>query len=511
MKSINSLSDRALLVILDGYGINDNDNKNAVKDAFTPNIDGLFKDYPFTTIEAGGQKVGLPKGVPGNSEVGHINLGAGKPVRQDLVRINESIEKGEFANLPKLEELRQVALKGSKRIHIMGLLSNGGVHSHITHIKEVFKAINKEDSLEIFFHAFMDGRDTASDIGQTFIDDLLSEPGFTFASMQGRSIGMDRDRRWEKIEKAYNMFTGLGPIKEISPAEYLKEEYANGRFDEFIEPNLFHKDYAMKDGDSVFMVNFRPDRAIQITLALTDPKFNEFKRVFIPHYYLCMTPYVTEEVELPILFDKEPISGGLSEYLSNLGKAQFKIAETEKYAHVTFFFNGGRKKPFPKEEQVLIPSPKQVKTYDELPEMSALKVKDRLLEALEDQSFTFYLVNFANSDMVGHTGNYSAAVKAVEVLDKCVGELMKKCEEQNVTMLLTADHGNSDVMVYPDGKPHTSHTGAPVPFCVFHPSLKNQNLETNGSDFALMDVSPTILKVLGIDQAPTFVGKPIFK
>lgn len=511
MKSIHSISDRALLVILDGYGINDNNQKNAVKDAQTPNIDKLFKNFPFTTIEAGGPKVGLPKGVVGNSEVGHMNLGAGKPVRQDLVRINESIEKGNFATLPQLEELRQSALKGSKRIHIMGLLSDGGVHSHIDHIKEVFKAINIEESLEIYFHAFMDGRDTASDVGLNYINDLMKEPGFTFASMQGRSIGMDRDRRWEKIEKAYRMFTGEGSIKEVTPEQYLKEEYEKGRFDEFIEPNLFHKDYAMKDGDSVFMINFRPDRAIQITLAMTDPNFKEFQRSFTPHYFLCMTPYVPDEVKLPILFDKEPIAGGLTDYLSNLGKAQFKIAETEKYAHVTFFFNGGQKKPFPKEEQVLIPSPQEVKTYDELPEMSAFKVKDRLLQALEDHSFTFYLVNFANSDMVGHTGNYAAAVKAVEVLDQCVGELVKKCEEQNIAMIITADHGNSDVMVYPDGKPHTSHTGAPVPLCVFHPSLKNQNIELNGSDFALMDVSPTVLDILGIEQAPTFVGKPIFK
>ncbi len=511
MDSVKSLSQRALLVILDGYGINENNTKNAIKDANTPNLDNLFKHYPFTTIEAGGQKVGLPKGVVGNSEVGHMNLGAGKPVRQDLVRINEAIEKGTFSELPKIKELKEVASKSSKRIHVMGLLSDGGVHSHINHIKEVFKALNKDSDLEIFFHAFMDGRDTAANVGGKYIEDLLNEPGFHFASMQGRSIGMDRDRRWEKIEKTYQMFTGKGPISDLSPMEYLKSEYDKGRTDEFLEPALFDKDHAMREGDCVFMINFRPDRAIQITLALTDPTFKEFERPFMSAYYLCMTPYVPDEVELPILFDKERVPGGLSEYLSELGKAQFKIAETEKYAHVTFFFNGGEKKPFPKEEQVLIPSPKEVNTYDEKPEMSAFQVRDQLIEALGDKSYTFYLVNFANSDMVGHTGKYEAAVKAIETLDQCVGDLMKKCEEEGIAMLLTADHGNSDQMVYPDGSPHTSHTGAPVPFAIFHPKLKDSTIKAQGNDFALMDVSPTVLNVLGIDQAPTFVGKPIFK
>lgn len=511
MNSVKSISDRALLVILDGFGINDNDTKNAIKDAHTPNIDRLFKHYPFTTIEAGGQKVGLPKGVVGNSEVGHMNLGAGKPVRQDLVRINEAIDNGSFPSLSKLKELKETASKNTKRIHVVGLLSDGGVHSHINHIKEVFKALNSDSELEVFFHAFMDGRDTAANVGGKYIEDLQKEPGFKFASMQGRSIGMDRDRRWDKIENAYKTFTGKGNISDLSPMDYLKAEYDAGRTDEFLTPTLFDKDSAMKEGDCVFMINFRPDRMIQISLALTDPNFKEFDRPFMPAYYLCMTPYIPDEVELPILFDKERVPGGLSEYLSEKGYAQFKIAETEKYAHVTFFFNGGEKKPFPKEEQVLIPSPKEVNTYDEKPEMSAIEVKDRLISALDDKSYTFYLVNFANSDMVGHTGKYDAAVKAIETLDQCVGDLMAKCEEENITMLLTADHGNSDQMTYPDGSPHTSHTGAPVPFCIFHPSLKDSNIKADEKDFALMDVSPTILNALGIEQAPSFEGEPIFK
>ncbi|WP_164848318.1 2,3-bisphosphoglycerate-independent phosphoglycerate mutase [Halobacteriovorax sp. HLS] len=510
MKSIKNLSDRALLVILDGYGINDSDYKNAIKAADTPNLDKLFKQYPFTKIEAGGVKVGLPKGVIGNSEVGHMNLGAGRPVRQDLVRINESIEAGKFHELEKIKELKQAARKSNKRIHIMGLLSDGGVHSHINHIKHTIEALNSEGDLEVFFHAFMDGRDTARDVGAKYIQDLLTIPNFTFASIQGRSVGMDRDRRWEKIKLCYDTFTANAKISELSPIEYLENEYQEGRFDEFITPALLDKSGAMKDGDSIFFINFRPDRAIQLSLCFNDPKFKEFERTFIPHYFLCMTPYIPDEVQLPILFDKEKLSGVMSEYVSSLGLKQFKIAETEKYAHVTFFFNGGKKETFPNEEHFLIPSPKEVSTYDQMPQMSAYKVTDKLLEKLEDESIKFYLVNFANSDMVGHTGNFEAAVKAVETLDKCVEKLLEKCEKENVTLLLTADHGNSDQMAYEDGSPHTSHTNSLVPFCVFHPSLKECDYKINPGEHALMDVSPTILYVMGKEIPSYFSGKNIF-
>lgn len=509
MTTLKKLSDRTLLVILDGYGINKNQVKNAIKDAKTPNLDSLFSLYPFTTIEAGGESVGLPKGVIGNSEVGHMNLGAGKPIRQDLVRINESIENGSYSSQPKLIELIDTAKKNTKRIHLFGLLSDGGVHSHINHIKETILTLSKENDLEIYFHAFMDGRDTQQDVGGKYIEELLQTPGFTFASMQGRSIGMDRDRRWEKIKYCIDTFSGLGKISKVHPTEYLKSEYAAGRFDEFVEPILFDEKYKMKDGDCLFFLNFRPDRAIQLSLALNDPNFSEFKIAWKPAYFLCMTPYIPDEVKLPILFDKEKIEGGLSEYLSSKKIKQFKIAETEKYAHVTFFFNGGEKNPFEGEVHKLIPSPKEVSTYDQKPEMSAYEVTENLLTAMDDD-FSFLLVNFANSDMVGHTGKYEAAVKAIEALDVCVGKLMKKCEEKSITLLLTADHGNSDQMVYEDGSPHTSHTGAPVPFCVFHPSLKGQNLERNTKASALKDVAPTVLYSLGIDFPPTFEGHQIF-
>ncbi len=511
LKSIKNISDRALLVILDGYGITDSDNKNAVMHANTPTLDNLFKHYPYTTIEAGGEKVGLPKGVAGNSEVGHMNLGAGRPVRQDLVRINESIEKGTFSTLPMMNELKESARKASKRIHIMGLLSDGGVHSHIDHIKETIKALSSEGDLEIFFHAFMDGRDTARDVGHKYVEEMTKIKECQFASMQGRSIGMDRDRRWEKIKLAYDTFTGSGSVTKSTPMEYLRSEYNKDIYDEFITPVLFGEDKAMKEGDSIFFINFRPDRAIQLSLCFNDPSFKEFERSFLPNYFLCMTPYIPDEVELPILFNKESLSGTMSEYVSSLGYKQFKIAETEKYAHVTFFFNGGKKDPFKNEEHFLIPSPKEVSTYDQKPEMSAYLVTDKLVEKLEDKETKFFLVNFANSDMVGHTGKFDAAIKAVEALDKCVQRLIEKCDSEGVALLLTADHGNSDQMVYADGSPHTSHTNSLVPFSVYHRDLKDCDFEVNGKEHALMDVSPTVLNILDIECPSSFTGKSIFK
>tara|TARA_Y100000590_G_scaffold469529_1_gene657565 strand:+ start:4877 stop:6472 length:1596 start_codon:yes stop_codon:yes gene_type:complete len=509
-KTLKAISDKVLLVILDGFGINQNSTKNAIKDANTPNIDHLFSSYPFTTIEAGGEKVGLPKGVCGNSEVGHMNLGAGRPVRQDLVRINESIENGSFENLELLKTLKEKASKKTKRIHLLGLLSNGGVHSHIDHFKKVISSLSKDNDLEVFFHAFMDGRDTQKSIGHTFIEELNKTPGFNFASMQGRSIGMDRDRRWEKIKAAMDCFEGRGHISNLAPAEYIQEQYKKEKFDEFIEPALFNKDWAIQNEDCIFFMNFRPDRAVQLSLAYNDPDFKEFKREITPGYFLCMTPYIPDEVELPILFDKEKIKGTLGEYFSKKGIKQFKIAETEKYAHVTFFFNGGEKKPFKDEEHFLIPSPKEVETYDLKPEMSAPEVTKELVSRIDKGEHQFYLVNFANSDMVGHTGNYEAAIKAIETLDESVGQLMKVCELNNVCMLLCADHGNSDQMVYEDGSPHTSHTGAPVPFSVFHKDLKATELKGH-QDKALMDVAPTILHAMGIEFPKEFTGTTIFE
>lgn len=513
MQTIQNLSPRVLLVVMDGFGMSQNENMNAIKAANTPNLDNIFAHYPLTTIQPGGEAVGLPKGVAGNSEVGHLNLGAGRPVRQDLVRINECIEKNALRDLDRMKELIQKAKAGTKRIHLMGLLSDGGVHAHINHLKEILKILREHADLQIYLHAFMDGRDTAKDKGVQYIKEILECPGFVFASMGGRSIGMDRDRRWPKIELAYKTMIGEGMTTSMKPQDYILEEYKKGNFDEFITPVLFAKDGAIRNGDCVFFFNYRPDRARQITLAMNDPKFKEFPVTVKPGYFLCMTPYVPDELpNLPILFDKEKIKGTLAEYISKIGKKQFKIAETEKYAHVTYFFNGGEETPFPGEERCLVQSPREVATYDEKPEMSANEVTDNLLKALDDKSFSFYLVNYANADMVGHTGNFDAAVKAVEAVDQCIGRLWKKCEEENVTMILTADHGNADQMIYDEGGQHTSHSDSEVPFCVVHPKLRDQNIMVNTESkiLALKDVAPTVLKILNIPKPKDFSGNSIF-
>lgn len=513
MQSIQGLSPRVLLVIMDGFGQNTADLKNAILHAHKPQLDSIFAHFPLTTIQPGGEAVGLPKGVAGNSEVGHLNLGAGRPVRQDLVRINEAISNNTFKDFPRFQELIETALKGNKRIHLMGLLSDGGVHSHINHLKEILKNLNQYSNLQVFLHAFMDGRDTQKDQGVRYIKEILECPGFVFASMQGRSIGMDRDRRWEKIEHAYKMIVGQGEKSNLKPDAYILNEYKKGIYDEFITPALFSQAGKIEEGDTVFFFNYRPDRARQITLAMNDPHFKEFPVTVRPGYFLCMSPYVQEELPLlPVLFDKEKIQETLSAYLSGLNRKQFKIAETEKYAHVTYFFNGGEEKPFPGEERCLVPSPREVATYDEKPEMSAFEVTKKLSEALLDKSFTFYLVNFANADMVGHTGNYTAAISAIEAVDKCVGELKEVCAQNNITMLLTADHGNADQMIYEEGGAHTSHTDALVPFCIVHPKLFDVPMMLNDENKfpALKDVAPTIIKILNLPRPPSFTGHSIF-
>ncbi len=514
MHSIQGLSPRVLLLILDGFGHNpDTSHQNAIRTAKKPNIDEVFSHYPFTTIQPGGEAVGLPKGTAGNSEVGHLNLGAGRPVRQDLVRINEVISRSALGDMPRFQELIQTAKKGNKRIHLMGLLSDGGVHAHINHLKEILRLLGEHSDLRIFLHAFMDGRDTARDKGVKYVKDILQHPGFVFASMQGRSIGMDRDRRWEKIERAYKCMTGQSGKTLVKPEEYVLSEYKKGIYDEFITPVLFSEEGAIREGDSMFFFNYRPDRAKQITIALNDKNFNAFPVPVRPGYFLCMTPYVPDECpDLPVLFDKEKIRGGLAEYLSKIGKNQFKIAETEKYAHVTYFFNGGEEHPFPGEERCMIQSPRDVATYDEKPEMSSVEVTDKLINALRDKKFSFYVVNYANADMVGHSGNFDATVKAIEALDVCVGRLKTVCAEENITIILTADHGNADQMTYEDGATHTAHSEAEVPFCIIHPKLRDQNIMVNQDSkiLALKDVAPTVLKILNINKPQEFTGQSVF-
>ena len=508
--SVNGLTKKALLVICDGLGFSDNEIKNAVRDAKTPTLDTLIQKFPHTTLEPGGVLVGLPKGVAGNSEVGHMNIGAGRPVRQDLVRINEAIAQDSFKDLEKFKELIEKTKLKTNRLHLMGLLSDGGVHSHIDHIKYILRALEGL-GLQVFFHAFMDGRDTIQTNGIHYLNELKEIGGFTFASMQGRSIGMDRDRRWEKIEHAYKVMTGSGKITENSPENYIQDQYAEEIFDEFITPVLFDKESAIQQDDSIFFVNFRPDRAKQISQCFCDKKFPHFDTPIKPSSYLCMSPYIDEEFpEVPILFNRENVKGTLAEYLESQNLKHLKIAETEKYAHVTYFFNGGREEPFKGEERVLINSPKDVATYDLKPEMSAQKVLQELSKKLSDDK-SVYIVNFANPDMVGHTGNYEAAIKAVETIDNCLKQLKKRCFEEDIAMLITADHGNCDQMVHPDGSPHTSHSNARVPFILVHKKLENLEIEMKKEDNALMDISPTIIHLLGLEKPKSFVGTTVFK
>ena len=508
---IEASSNQVLLCICDGMGYSKNREKNAVADANTPTLDHLYNHYPFTTIIPGGESVGLPKGVAGNSEVGHMNLGAGRPVRQDLVRINEAIAKNTLEQMEKFQEIIKTAKEKSKRLHLMTLLSDGGVHSHINHLKAILEILKNYPELEIYLHAFMDGRDTPRTNGVNYLKDILSVNHFKFASMQGRSIGMDRDRRWEKIQKAYDMMTGKSCVTDEDPISYIESQYKNEVFDEFIEPMLFDKNAAIESDDCVFFLNFRPDRAKQISTVFCDKNFKEFKNDIIPTYFLCMSPYIDEELpHVPILFNREKVKNTLSEYLSSLGKKQLKIAETEKYAHVTYFFNGGEESPFSLEERILIDSPKDVATYDQKPEMSAYKVLTSLLEKLDDKSFSLYVVNFANPDMVGHTGNYEATIKAMQVIDECIKKLSDKCLENNISMLITADHGNADQMTHEDSSAHTSHSKADVPFCLVQKDLTKDKVKIRSNECALKDVAPTILKILGIKKHDMMSGESIF-
>lgn len=501
---------QVLLCICDGMGESENTTKNAVKDALTPQLDAIKNEYLWTTIVPGGEAVGLPKGVAGNSEVGHMNLGAGRPVRQDLVRINEAVANKTLESMDMFQKLLSVTTQGSKRLHLFILLSDGGVHSHIEHLKAVLEITKKNPEIQVYLHAFMDGRDTPKTNGEKYLEDIQNFGGFNFASMQGRSIGMDRDRRWEKIQNAYDTMTGKGQLTSLSPEDYLKSQYQNEIYDEFITPVLFDKDYAIKNEDSVFFLNFRPDRAKQISTVFCDKNFQEFSNDVIPNFYLCMSPYIDEEFpEVPILFNREKIQGTLSEYLSEKGLKQLKIAETEKYAHVTYFFNGGEEQPFDGEKRILINSPKDVATYDLKPEMSAPKVLSALKEELKNKEISVFVVNFANPDMVGHTGNYEASVKAMEYIDTCIGELKKSCLENDIAMLITADHGNCDQMVYEDGSPHTSHSGADVPL-IFVNNERPNKIADKGSK-ALKDIAPTILYLLGIENHPLMSGETIVK
>lgn len=497
-----------LLMILDGFGIAGK-NGNAIFSAKKPNLDKIFASNPITQIHASGLDVGLPNGQMGNSEVGHTNIGAGRIVHQELTRITKSIEDREFFNNVQLSLAIDNAIKNNTSLHVMGLLSDGGVHSHNHHLYAILELAKRKGLGRVYIHAFLDGRDTPPTSGKGYLKeciDKIKEIGVgQVVSIIGRYYAMDRDKRWERVQKAYDALVyGKGQHFDC-PINGVEESYNKGVTDEFVEPIVCSDDITINEDDSVIFFNFRPDRARQITRALVDPNFNGFKREkFFPLTFVCMTQYDITMPNVEVAFKPESLTNTFGEYISNKGLKQLRIAETEKYAHVTFFFNGGVEKVYPNEERILVNSPK-VATYDLQPEMSAYEVTQKVIEAINSEKFDVIILNFANCDMVGHTGVFDAAVKAVEAVDTCVGKVVETMNSHNGVTLITADHGNAERMYDENGKPFTAHTTNPVPFCVVG---YNCELRETGR---LADITPTMLHILGLDKPQEMTGSSLIK
>jgi 2,3-bisphosphoglycerate-independent phosphoglycerate mutase len=509
------LNKPVVLIVLDGWGINTTKEANAIAEARAPIYESLLRDWPHTQLQASGEAVGLPDGQMGNSEVGHLNLGAGRIVYQDSTRISKSIREGDFFKNPVLLTAMESVKQSERTLHLMGLLSNGGVHSRLDHIFALFDMVKAQGITNVYFHAFLDGRDTppSSAIGFiTALEEHFSKIGIgAIATVSGRYYAMDRDKRWERVQKAYEaMVMGEG-IRKYSAVEAVKQSYDHNRTDEFVIPTVILKPKTirplatMRDGDSVIFCNFRSDRAREITRTLTDSEFQGFKRQMFPKLssFVCLTTY-DEAFALPVAFAPVRLTNILGEILSSHGLRQLRIAETEKYAHVTFFFNGGEETPFPLEDRILIPSPRDVATYDKKPEMSAREITDALVKHITSGQYGFILANYANPDMVGHTGVLEAAIKAVEVLDECLGRVLRAAQEAGSYVLITADHGNLEMMSDSStGQPHTAHTTDPVPFIVIKEKV---NLRKGG---LLADVAPTVLDLLGIDKPADMTGSSL--
>ena len=491
---------------MDGFGINPGAKGNAIEAANTPNLTKLFKENPFTTIGASGLDVGLPDGQMGNSEVGHTNIGAGRVVYQMLVKISKSIQDGEFFNIKVLKDAMENCKKNGTALHLMGLLSDGGVHSHIEHLFGLLEMAKREGLDKVYVHCIMDGRDVSVTSGVGFIKDLQAEMAKLgtgkIASISGRYYAMDRDFAWDRVEKAYSAMVYGEGVMNSDPVKAMDESYANGVTDEFIVPTVVDKDGMIKGGDSVVFFNFRPDRARQITRAFVDEKFDGFERRngFFPVKFVCMTQYDETMPNVTVAFPPEELKMTMGEYLASKHMTQLRIAETQKYAHVTFFFNGGEEKTFDGEDRILIQSP-DVPTFDLQPEMSAYPVCDAVVEKIKSGKYDVVILNFANCDMVGHTGVFEAAVKAVEAVDECVGRVVDAAVSMGGAVIITADHGNADKMIGDDGKPFTPHSTNPVPFCVVGYDCK---LKETGR---LADIAPTMLKILDLPQPPEMTGE----
>lgn len=493
-----------ILMILDGFGIA-GDKGNAIKAANKPNIDRLFSSNPVTQIGASGMDVGLPDGQMGNSEVGHTNIGAGRVVYQELTRITKSIQDGDFFQNEALCNAIDNAVKNGTALHIMGLLSDGGVHSHNTHLYGILELAKKKGLEKVYVHAFLDGRDVPPSSGKDYVAACVEEMKKIgvgqIATVMGRYYAMDRDNRWERVVKAYSAMVYGEGVKCADPVEAVAVSYAEGVTDEFVVPTVIDGAAPISANDSIIFYNFRPDRAREITRTFVDPDFSGFERKkgFFPLTYVCMTQYDATMPNVQVAFKPQSLDNTFGEYISNKGLTQLRIAETEKYAHVTFFFNGGVEKTYENEDRILVASPK-VATYDLQPEMSAYEVADKCAEAIKSGKYDVIILNFANCDMVGHTGVFDAAVKAVEAVDACVGKVTDAIAEMGGVSLITADHGNADKMFEEDGSPFTAHTTNPVPFCVIGYPCQ---LREGGK---LADIAPTMLQILGLEQPEEMTG-----
>lgn len=496
---------QVVLVIMDGWALGPKDN-NAIKAAKTPNIQAIQSEFPGTTLKASGIDVGLPPGQMGNSEVGHLNIGAGRVVYQDLTRISKDIQDGGFFNNPRLAEVMDAVSGGA--LHLLGLLSDGGVHSHTDHIEALLRMAKVRGVGKVYIHPLLDGRDVGPQSALEYVDWLeltCARIGIgTIATVGGRYYGMDRDKRWDRTSLAYQaMVMGQGPRAE-SATKVIETAYSHDITDEFVLPTIIDPQGTIKTGDSVICFNFRPDRARQITRALVDEDFPHFQRQEdLRVNYLCLTQY-DETIAAPVAYPPEEIVNTLGQVISAAGLKQLRIAETEKYAHVTYFFNGGDEKVLPGEDRELIPSPK-VATYDLQPEMSAYPVTEAVCRHIQSGAYTLVVLNYANPDMVGHTGNFEAAVRACEVTDECVGRVWQAAKAAGGALLLFSDHGNADMMRDAQGNPHTAHTANPVPLTVAWSGVKAVGIG------ALCDIAPTVLDLLGIEQPPEMTGNSLIK
>jgi 2,3-bisphosphoglycerate-independent phosphoglycerate mutase len=501
-----------MLAILDGWGINSKEEGNAVKLAKTPNLDAIMKQYPNTIIKTSGMDVGLPEGQMGNSEVGHTNIGAGRIVYQELTRITKSIQDGDFFEKKELLDAIKYCKKQKSDLHLYGLLSDGGVHSHITHLYALLELCKRQEFTNVYVHCFLDGRDTSPTSGEGYIADLeekMTELGVgKIATIMGRYYAMDRDKRWDRIELAYNALAkGEGQTAK-SAIDAIESAYQKEEFDEFVKPTIIlngDKPTAIiKQNDSIIFFNFRPDRAREITRVFVDKNFDAFEKKYLYVNYVCMTQYDETMPNVEVVFKPATIENTFGEYISKLGYKQLRIAETEKYAHVTFFFNGGNEVKYEGEDRILVDSPK-VATYDLKPEMSAYEVTDKVVDEIRKESYDVIILNFANCDMVGHTGILDAAIKAVETVDECIGRVVDEIKRKNGVMLITADHGNAEQMVdYATGDPYTAHTTLPVPLIVVGIEDKIQLKEGK-----LADLTPTILDIMGVEKPKEMTGETL--